>query len=122
MNTFSSWRVTSPIWPPWKSVCIKSSIVRMFLFKYQFRPRSEEHTSELQSLTNLVCLLLLEKKNNSNYSWDQSAGEMQCPRHMRERMRRLVQLEICEAVKYIGRWLKRIRFATLALTFYEAGL
>src|SRR5215213_3536979 len=28
------------------------------------RARSEEHTSELQSLTNLVCRLLLEKKNN----------------------------------------------------------
>src|SRR5262249_25170832 len=28
-------------------------------------PRSEEHTSELQSLTNLVCRLLLEKKNRS---------------------------------------------------------
>src|SRR5262249_60017588 len=27
--------------------------------------RSEEHTSELQSLTNLVCRLLLEKKNNA---------------------------------------------------------
>src|SRR5258706_1828167 len=27
--------------------------------------RSEEHTSELQSLTNLVCRLLLEKKNRS---------------------------------------------------------
>src|SRR5258706_914456 len=31
-------------------------------------PRSEEHTSELQSLTNLVCRLLLEKKNNPSYS------------------------------------------------------
>src|SRR5438093_6399752 len=28
--------------------------------------RSEEHTSELQSLTNLVCRLLLEKKNKQN--------------------------------------------------------
>src|SRR5262249_61190298 len=28
--------------------------------------RSEEHTSELQSLTNLVCRLLLEKKKNNN--------------------------------------------------------
>src|SRR5438046_5107128 len=28
--------------------------------------RSEEHTSELQSLTNLVCRLLLEKKKNVN--------------------------------------------------------
>src|SRR5437016_7530047 len=27
------------------------------------KDRSEEHTSELQSLTNLVCRLLLEKKN-----------------------------------------------------------
>src|SRR3989339_137496 len=27
--------------------------------------RSEEHTSELQSLTNLVCRLLLEKKTNT---------------------------------------------------------
>src|SRR2546430_13297874 len=33
--------------------------------------RSEEHTSELQSQSNLVCRLLLEKKNNklsSNYT------------------------------------------------------
>src|SRR5205814_363295 len=29
--------------------------------------RSEEHTSELQSLRHLVCRLLLEKKNNLNY-------------------------------------------------------
>src|SRR5438093_2557534 len=30
----------------------------------EWKARSEEHTSELQSLTNLVCRLLLEKKNN----------------------------------------------------------
>src|SRR5690242_21868689 len=29
------------------------------------RPRSEEHTSELQSHVNLVCRLLLEKKKNT---------------------------------------------------------
>src|SRR5690606_40848412 len=29
------------------------------------RPRSEEHTSELQSRENLVCRLLLEKKKNN---------------------------------------------------------
>src|SRR2546430_9622730 len=29
--------------------------------------RSEEHTSELQSQSNLVCRLLLEKKNNDAY-------------------------------------------------------
>src|SRR5688572_31047626 len=30
------------------------------------RLRSEEHTSELQSQSNLVCRLLLEKKNKQN--------------------------------------------------------
>src|SRR5258706_5941516 len=32
--------------------------------------RSEEHTSELQSLTNLVCRLLLGKKKNATYLTD----------------------------------------------------
>src|SRR2546426_4214321 len=31
-------------------------------------PRSEEHTSELQSPCNLVCRLLLEKKKKKRYS------------------------------------------------------
>src|SRR2546427_8863049 len=30
--------------------------------QFRFGPRSEEHTSELQSQSNLVCRLLLEKK------------------------------------------------------------
>src|SRR2546427_12807509 len=34
----------------------------LFKFKPQPTPRSEEHTSELQSQSNLVCRLLLEKK------------------------------------------------------------
>src|ERR1039458_5108597 len=33
-------------------------------------PRSEEHTSELQSLRHLVCRLLLEKKNKSVFKRD----------------------------------------------------
>src|SRR5437016_7320479 len=36
----------------------------------QFPSRSEEHTSELQSLTNLVCRLLLEKKKKKNTKSD----------------------------------------------------
>src|SRR2546427_9443799 len=32
------------------------------------RDRSEEHTSELQSQSNLVCRLLLEKKKNRLYT------------------------------------------------------
>ena len=35
-------------------------------------PRSEEHTSELQSLTNLVCRLLLEKKKKNKRHTEQS--------------------------------------------------
>src|SRR5438093_8414013 len=35
--------------------------------------RSEEHTSELQSLTNLVCRLLLEKKKKKTKLEKQSA-------------------------------------------------
>src|SRR5438477_9790093 len=33
------------------------------------QPRSEEHTSELQSHVNLVCRLLLEKKKTSFYTF-----------------------------------------------------
>src|SRR5437016_10485357 len=36
--------------------------------------RSEEHTSELQSLTNLVCRLLLEKKNSKKSSESSTAS------------------------------------------------
>src|SRR5947207_11140837 len=33
------------------------------------KSRSEEHTSELQSHSDLVCRLLLEKKKNSHHAW-----------------------------------------------------
>src|SRR5256885_4646104 len=35
------------------------------IYRGDLFPRSEEHTSELQSPCNLVCRLLLEKKKNS---------------------------------------------------------
>src|SRR5437899_5534759 len=38
------------------------------------RARSEEHTSELQSLRHLVCRLLLEKKNQKHYQWRRKTG------------------------------------------------
>src|SRR2546427_8759749 len=37
-------------------------------FRYKTVRRSEEHTSELQSQSNLVCRLLLEKKKRSTRS------------------------------------------------------
>src|SRR5256886_10741909 len=39
------------------------------------RGRSEEHTSELQSQSNLVCRLLLEKKKNNRYTRSSTTAE-----------------------------------------------
>src|SRR5229473_3875949 len=44
--------------PGAKKICVGSKGPRL---------RSEEHTSELQSLAYLVCRLLLEKKKNINF-------------------------------------------------------
>src|SRR5437667_6106719 len=42
----------------------------------RFRKRSEEHTSELQSHHDLVCRLLLEKKNSKDTQRDPACGEI----------------------------------------------
>src|SRR2546430_10981386 len=42
-------------------------------------PRSEEHTSELQSQSNLVCRLLLEKKNIRDVISFPKTQKAQCP-------------------------------------------
>src|SRR2546430_12392538 len=42
--------------------------VRQSSDEFGNRLRSEEHTSELQSQSNLVCRLLLEKKKNNTYT------------------------------------------------------
>src|SRR5258706_2276872 len=39
-------------------------------FELHSTNRSEEHTSELQSLTNLVCRLLLEKKTKATHQFN----------------------------------------------------
>src|SRR2546430_6075763 len=44
------------------------SIFPVFVFQSGNGKRSEEHTSELQSQSNLVCRLLLEKKKKSKAS------------------------------------------------------
>src|SRR5438046_7097718 len=38
--------------------------------------RSEEHTSELQSLTNLVCRLLLEKKKKKKNNYEHNKNNI----------------------------------------------
>src|SRR5688572_31973715 len=40
--------------------------------------RSEEHTSELQSQSNLVCRLLLEKKKKNEHRWRGRKYECRC--------------------------------------------
>src|SRR5690606_41828381 len=58
--TFPSFDGFSPRPAPW----IAFSISPIRLLSH----RSEEHTSELQSRENLVCRLLLEKKNNNQHN------------------------------------------------------
>src|SRR5437588_5213442 len=45
--------------------CKTRIYIRFGVFHADAGVRSEEHTSELQSHSDLVCRLLLEKKNNS---------------------------------------------------------
>src|SRR2546426_7747268 len=46
--------------------------------------RSEEHTSELQSPCNLVCRLLLEKKNNTSQAFASLPCEIRIARLARD--------------------------------------
>src|SRR5437016_6433454 len=67
------WSEYGPIWSTWwlgdaGGALVITPLLVLWLRDPRFRwnraqLRSEEHTSELQSLTNLVCRLLLEKKN-----------------------------------------------------------
>src|SRR2546425_3900749 len=46
---------------------VTALLVGAWIARRAIHARSEEHTSELQSLAYLVCRLLLEKKNNCKY-------------------------------------------------------
>src|SRR5258705_10275383 len=50
----------------------------------QARQRSEEHTSELQSLRHLVCRLLLEKKKKSHRGSPREPKSVRCVRVARD--------------------------------------
>src|SRR2546430_5524394 len=55
---------------PWRYVVLQPQVDHLIKKKHALQDmwdhamRSEEHTSELQSQSNLVCRLLLEKKKN----------------------------------------------------------
>src|SRR5262245_64645625 len=48
----------------WQRLVLESQTVPLGQSLFKVQPRSEEHTSELQSLRHLVCRLLLEKKKD----------------------------------------------------------
>src|SRR2546430_12436472 len=48
-------------------------------FVLRLLERSEEHTSELQSQSNLVCRLLLEKKKHGRRRWSERANATRRP-------------------------------------------
>src|SRR2546430_12217226 len=53
--------------PSWEASAEHPSIGESPLRASELKGRSEEHTSELQSQSNLVCRLLLEKKKTSRH-------------------------------------------------------
>src|SRR2546430_5166650 len=53
---------------------VKSSLFEAIDAVGESPQRSEEHTSELQSQSNLVCRLLLEKKKNEQISMTEQLG------------------------------------------------
>src|SRR2546425_7628345 len=61
----SQWRGRRTAWP-WRDDTNLRRGVRSRFGRAETTPRSEEHTSELQSLAYLVCRLLLEKKKKNN--------------------------------------------------------
>src|SRR2546421_9657295 len=61
---------------------------RIFTALERQKSRSEEHTSELQSRSDLVCRLLLEKKKNGSDlrvrhqpAWPQDLPQLACHQH-----------------------------------------
>src|SRR5947199_2113615 len=69
-STTSAWPTTAPLRAPWLSGCRDGKFMRpaWSTTAHCSVSRSEEHTSEFQSLRHLVCRLLLEKKKNDEHA------------------------------------------------------
>src|SRR5437016_10361555 len=73
-SSSEGWQVTSPgsrrdlIPQNWSNCSRFAYTLQKISTGREDNVRSEEHTSELQSLTNLVCRLLLEKKKEKRYN------------------------------------------------------
>src|SRR5437588_8906651 len=68
-STSGGWRCPTRAKSPWSSTGARPSTTTG-----SWPSRSEEHTSELQSHSELVCRLLLEKKNESEWVQYTTAG------------------------------------------------
>src|SRR5688572_32055066 len=66
-------KTDSRVKPAWET----AARARSMQIRRSSRRRSEEHTSELQSQSNLVCRLLLEKKKNTKQNNQQPYPERQ---------------------------------------------
>src|SRR2546430_10665616 len=85
---FRSSEVASPEKTTWFGGCLQSSAAKAASI------RSEEHTSELQSQSNLVCRLLLEKKKKTTPTATTCQTHTECPSnvsHMEVLSRIIVQ-------------------------------
>src|SRR5262249_59535211 len=65
LSTESSWPFRTAISLPLSASQMRA-VLSLDAVTTRLHLRSEEHTSELQSLTNLVCRLLLEKKKTTH--------------------------------------------------------
>src|SRR5260221_7689968 len=74
-----------PSGPPFTDIAIWSWSAALALYRYPIM-RSEEHTSELQSHSDLVCRLLLEKKNNPDSRRTQSHARADYQTHSETRL------------------------------------
>src|SRR6266702_6037983 len=70
--------------PPWELLTTRDPGRRAT----RVSPRSEEHTSELQSRGQLVCRLLLEKKNHQDVEIHRERGQHAVTPLRREQTRR----------------------------------
>src|SRR5258708_20127992 len=75
---FRSIKITPSKEASWAAVRVELAVHELVANR---RPRSEEHTSELQSPDHLVCRLLLEKKKTTTPT-TQTPKQPAYPRHM----------------------------------------
>src|SRR5437016_6803760 len=85
------------------ALCIKPSLAlrRVGPCRGRAVPRSEEHTSELQSLTNLVCRLLLEKKKKQHNEWPYKR-QIKKKRQNREKLHNMIHQQLTARTDHNG--------------------